>query len=778
MSTLHPALAALFATVASGVVPSQQGPELTIRMTQTPVAPQVHSTLAKITVAVDDGVASTEISETIRNDGPRDAEADWLMPVPPGCAVDGFKMIVGGKEQNAEILDAGKARGIYEEIVRRRRDPGLLEYVDCGLLRARVFPIPAQGSVEVRVRWREVLPQSGGQTTFEFPLRAAMLGGRPVDKVALDLSIRSRTPLRGVWSPLPGVEISKKSDHEARVGFELAGGQIAQRDLAVFYTTTADDFGLTFLPYRVPGKDGHFALIVTPKNDWADDPQVVRVVQFVVDTSGSMQGAKIEQARKALRFFVDSLRPIDRFNVIPFSTEARPFFEAAAAADPEHLQKARENIASIEARGGTNIDEAIATALRSSSDGVAAGAAGQTVVPIIVFLTDGLPTVGDTDVEHLIQKAVAAQGNAIKPRFFVFGVGSDVNTRLLDAIADRTRGDRDYVREDEDIEVKTGALFQKLSHPVLTDVQLAFDGIQVDSMEPTALPDLFRGSRLMVFGRYRGDGAHAIRLRGKVGGKEKEFVYEAGFPADAMRNDFVAALWAQRRVAHLLDAIRLNGAQKELVDEVTQLGREYGIATPYTSHLIVEEGMHLATLRGLPDANGVFFMRDGDDATRERLAVELGRVGFVAPPTGGTVTDSLQEEAESLKQEARDSRGRLTDLPSAPASGKEAVEQSVALRRLGSLDAGAGLRTGGRGSAGRSALVQRFAGHGFVLVGDTWVDQLYTAEMKGKEKRIEAFSDDYFALLRAHPELRMLFAFTTRVVLVIGGAAIEIVAAG
>ncbi len=787
-TTAFAALAALLTTLATGSASPQDRPGIIVPPSDVQprhLPPQVRSTLTKVTVKVEDGIATTELSETIANAGPREAEADWLLPLPPGATADGFKMIVGGKEQAAEVLDAGKARGIYEEIVRRRRDPGLLEYVDCGLIRARVFPIPANGSIEVRVRWRHVLPQSGNLATYTFPLRAAGLGGRKVDKLSLDLLIRSRVPLRSVWSPLGGVEIKKASDHEARVGFEIDGGQLAARDLEVFYGTSTDDFGLTLLPFRAAGKAGHFLLLVTPKHEWSDDPNTVRVVQFVIDTSGSMQGQKIEQARKALRYFVDSLRPGDRFNVIPFSTEARPFFDTAVAADAEHLALARDKIAAVEARGGTNIDEAIATALRGAGQATGLGLDGKQVVPIVVFLTDGLPTVGETNIDAMLQKHVRSAG--AKPRFFVFGVGNDVNTRLLDAMAEETRGDRDYVRENEDIEVKTGALFTKLSHPVLTDVSLVVDGITIESQEPKNLPDLFRGSRLMVFGRYSGEGHKAIRLRGKVGGVQKEIVYETNFPAQACEHDFVATLWAQRRIGTLLDAIRLNGASGELVEEVTRLGKEYGIATPYTSHLIVEEGMQLAQWRGdVPSADPrVGFI--GDDFAVRRVRDELRRAGQV--PQEAEV-EEVSAEASKVGADAVNARERLARLPSAPASGGEAVDRSVELKLL--KDAGgpatpgaAGPATGanyarglGRAGGSGSVLVQQIGATQLQLVGGIWVDKGFKEEMRGKERKIVAFSDEYFALLAKHPELRKVLAFTTRAVLVVDGAAIEIVEAG
>lgn len=217
-------------------------------------------------------------------------------------------------------------------------------------------------------------------------------------------------------------------------------------------------------------------------------------------------------------------------------------------------------------------------------------------VPIVVFLTDGLPTVGTTQEKPLLEEIRRANQN--KARVFVFGVGNDVNTRLLDTVASETRATRDYVRQNEDLEVKTSALFEKLAHPVMTDLEIVADGIVLERMVPRRLPDLFRGSHLVITGRYKGSGPVAMRLRGKTAKESKEFVYDAKFPAHKTEHDFVATLWAQRRIGQLVDILRLKGHNSELVTEAKRLGKEHGIVTPWTSQLVVEEGARLAHAGG------------------------------------------------------------------------------------------------------------------------------------------------------------------------------------
>lgn len=766
-------LAACFATLcvpssAQGLYlgpdPQRPRPPDVVRPPVPPRPGPAHIRMAslRLRVEVQDGVATTSLHQVFRNTGGAVGEGTWILPLAPGAAADRFTMTVNGKEVAAEVLDRDKARRIYESIVRRQRDPGLLEYLGHGCLRARIFPIPPGGDVAVQVRFRQVLPATSGIHEWRFPLRAARVGLRGAERVSLDLRIRSSKAIKNVYSPFPGVDVVRRGDHEARVSFESQGGQIPERDLQVFYGLADGEFGLSLLAYRKPGGPGWFLMLLAPKQEWPEPRNTSRVVQFVLDTSGSMQGKKIEQARKALRFFVRSLSSRDLFNVVPFATEARPFFPAPVPASEENVARAFEKIAEIEARGGTNIEDGLRRALEADLPPLPEN---RTRLPITVFLTDGLPTVGTTDVNALLR--LVRKANRHRARVFVFGVGHDVNTRLLDRIAEDSRGDRDYVREDEDLELKTAALFTKLSHPVMTDVRIVCDGIDGFDLLPKTTPDLFKGSRLLVTGRYRGSGNHAIRVRGRVDGAEKEFVFEATFPAEAREHDFVPTLWAQRKVAWLLEQIRLHGRSKELVDEVVRLGKEYGIVTPFTSHLIVEEGMRLARARGLPagaGGDGFFLGADADGVRRD-----LARAGG-APPLPD---EELRRIARKSREVAARGRRRFEELDDLEA-GKKAVEQSVQLRAAART---AGPATPAAGLVGRTGrvLCRRLADKTFYLAGGVWVDAEYRAEMRDRIRRLRAFSKEYFEWLRRHPAAARYLAFSSRVLVVLGDEVVQVV---
>jgi len=478
---------------------------------------------------------------------------------------------------------------------------------------------------------------------------------------------------------------------------------------------------------------------------------------------------------------------MDLFDVVPFATEPEPFFRRRVPATTENVATALARVQGITAAGGTNIDAALAQALRGAGE-----LEGR--VPLVVFLTDGEPTVGVTGPDDILEDVRASAGGA---RVFVMGVGSSVNTRLLDSLASATGGARDYVREGERIDEKTRALFAKLAHPVLTDVQLTIDGLQPTKCVPARMPDLFAGDRIELFGRYAGEGAHAIRLSGTVAGVRREYVYEATFARETGGElGFLAPLWAERRVGQLLDAIRLNGANPELVQEVERLGRTYRIVTPYTSHLVVEPGLlgqrpatggssgpgsPGAGSNGRPatrafDTGGVetgsdgFFLGHGEE---RRLADDLRELVRLGVLPAAESDQGLQDLALRVVDELRASENSLSALgyggEPRSAVGEGAVDASQYLQRL---------MRGQRGDPAGAVshlFTRRVRERTFVLRGGRWVDATLDDKVPEERRVVEAFSAEYFALLANEPELAPYLAFSPRLLLRWKGGVIEIV---
>lgn len=761
------------------------------------VAQGVKATRANVAVEIVDGVATVELTLGVQNPSPRIAEAQWVLPLPEGAVADGFTTRIGDQHAiTGEVLDAGRARAVYEAIVRRQRDPGLLEFAGRGCLRARLFPIPPGADAEVKVRWRQVLPELAGLLRWSYPVAATGLDGRAPETVSFAVQVESKTPIRTALSPTAGADVRLVDEHRVVASFEPAPGQGLPTELALFYGVAESALGMHVLAQRSAEADGHFALLISPKQDWDEVEIAPRTVTFVLDVSGSMQGKKIEQSKGALRQFLNGLRPVDRFDVVPFSTAAEPFFGSPVPATAENVATALTRVTKLEARGGTNLEDALRKGLPPADEGA---------ISMCVLLSDGLPTVGQSNAKVLGELAcrLVAERNA---RVFVLGVGNDVHTVLLDDLAEVGRGVRQYVRPHENVEEKASDLLMKIGKPVMTDLRLTVDGAEVSRMTPAVLPDLFAGSRLVVTGRYAKAGNHAIRLTGRVGDVEKEFVFEAPFPAQETANGFVPKLWATRRVATLLDEIRRNGQHAELLDEVRALGVEYQIVTPYTSHLVVEEALgvradqlRLRTGAGGPSgrapdgpgpagpstpglAGGPMTGGGIDHGDPQASPAGVRSLGERLQVAGVLPRDATRGEVEALaRQVAREMQRSARGLSTlgGQVSGERAVDDSVYLAQLvGQTASDQFFMGGGAGSESarlHALFVRRIGGKVFRLREGIWTDSAFDADAEYAQRTaVTAFSPEYFVLLREHPEIARWFALSDRLRVVLGDRLIEV----
>jgi len=719
---------------------------------------------SRLSSTVEDRVSVTKIRQTFHNPNGMQLEGEYVFPLPPGASIGKFSLTAGGKEMKGELLASGKARGIYEDIVRRQRDPALLEYLDWGLFKARVFPIPPRGEVALEFTFESVLEADGGMTLLRHPFAppgATVAGG---GNLVITVDVKTTRALKSVYSPSHQVHVVRAGSHAAKVSFE--GTCQTGKDFLLYMTSDDRPFGLHVLTHKKPGEPGFFLAMISPKVRF--DPSEIdpKDIVLVLDTSGSMKGEKLKQAKEAVRFCLQSLDPRDRFNLICFSTDARPFREALVQATAENVKAALGFVDVQEAIGGTNIHEAMLKATGSLDAGDRVG--------ITLFMTDGIPTIDVIDKDQIL--SAIRKTNQKRNRVFVFGVGSDVNTKLLDLMAEQNRGTRTYIGAGESIEVKVSAFYEKVRYPVLSDLKLEVVGLTVFDTYPRRLPDLFKGSELLVIGRYSESGQHAIRLSGQMKQTGQTFTYEANFPVENAQNGFIPRLWAMRKVGYLLDQVRLNGAKKELTDSIVALGKRYGIVTPYTSFLVIEDERQLVTRLGrrAPGARGglVDFDRavDALKKSEERSRVE-GKSALRLE--SGDAATRVSRASETLRRAAGSAA-----VPSAPSASKEPDPAD------GFAGYYFGLRDRRRFDAGTRQRLKE-AGYGFkvvsdrtfVFLGGIWVDTLYSAETMRKDLvRVEAFSKQYFDLLKSHPGLGKLLAVGSNCIVVIQGKAYQIFA--
>ena len=581
------------ATVASGqgiIVPGpcRRCPDVPPRPTQVlPRALPIKS--IKIATTIRYQVATTHVEQIFRNNTDATLEGTYFFPIPESASITEFAIWDGANRLVGEVRPREEARRIYEDIVRSRRDPGLLEYAGKDLFQASVFPILPHSEKKLEITYTQVVRAEGGTVSYKYPLGI----GRQItqiESVAGRIEVESRDALRNVYSPTHAIDVNRTNDRRSVVSFESDAKQELQ-DFQLFYTISKEDFGLTLLTHREPGKSGYFLLMISPKEDWATQEYTAKDVVFVIDTSGSMAGeAKIEKARAALMYGVRILRPQDRFNIISFAGEERLMEVGLTYADQKGTARGEAFAKELKAIGGTNINQSLLTALSQFSD------VDRERAKILVFLTDGLPTVGVTNVERIIDNVRAAAKPGV--RLFTFGVGYDVNTALLDKLAAENGGVADYIEPKENLEVKVSNFFARVNHPVLNNVVLDMGGVQTDLVYPRNIPDIFKGSQLTLIGRYNNDidldRVH-LTLTGLSAGMSRTYTYEnLRFPLRTETNDYLPRLWATRRVGWLMEQVRTNGEQQELRDEIVDLGTRYGIVTPYTSYLALEGDARLS----------------------------------------------------------------------------------------------------------------------------------------------------------------------------------------
>lgn len=547
--------------------------------TKLPPLAMVHH---RVSITIDDQVAVTTVEQSFRNHTDRHLEATYLFPIPKGASVNKFTMWVGTNEVTGELLDAKKANEVYTDIVRRTQDPAILEYLGNNLMRLKIFPVLPRQDQKVKLSFTYIPTQDNGVIEYVYPLKTDGKGTKTLEDFSVKARIKSQHPVQNVYSPTHAIAIHRVSDKEVAMTFERDQA-VLDKDFQLFYSVGNKEIGITPLYHRpISSEDGYFLLLVSPQLESSKSTIIPRDLVLVLDTSGSMDSVKMDQARKALKHLLAGLNSGDRFAVVTFSTNVRKYRDALVEANAEQLENARKYVDGLKAGGGTAIQAAMDSALelRGKDEGRSF---------TVVFFTDGQPTIGEMKPEKIVQNVAAK--NTANTRIFTFGVGDDVNTALLDQVADNTKALSTYVRPAEDIEAKAASLYGKISHPVLANVRLTTsENIKVHEIYPPTLPDLFYGSQLVVLGKYTGHGSAAVRLTGQVGKEAREFAYDVTFPARTNGDrEFVEHLWARRKVGFLLDQIRLNGEQKELMDEMLGLAKKYGIATPYTSYLVVPD---------------------------------------------------------------------------------------------------------------------------------------------------------------------------------------------
>ena len=737
-------ITAPIALSAQGTIIPRPCPE--VRPCPVPVAGAIQRTSSQVRVELADRVLRYQITETFRNRGGLIGEADYIFPMPAGAAFEALELEIDGELVSGETMPADQARRIYEDIVRRNRDPALVEYMGRGMLRTRIFPIQPGEEKRVVVRFQSVAEREGSAVRVDY-LRGTGPRAQPVP-----------IPFpRPVPMPMPRDDRTRR-DAVPNGGEQQRGGEESGNLFTLVYTNR-DEYGrpyspthelrvsdrgtrrevtavgdapqvtvllplrrtssasVAMLPYAPAGEDGFALITVTPPAIAARTTP--RDLTFVVDVSGSMRGQKMEQARAAGRQMLASLGSQDRFRIIDFSTDVRTFGNGFTAASRRNIDQANRYLDDLRPEGSTNISGALEEALDTPLDDAR--------MPIVFFVTDGEPTVGERNADRIAALAARLRGRA---RVFTFGVGADVNAGLVEQLAVDGRGTAQFVRPDESVERAVSLVATRITSPVVTDVRVRAEGVRLTKLHPSLPTDIFAGQDLVVFARYAGDGNGRIIVEGRTANGPVSWTEQVRFPDRERRNSFVARLWAAQRAGWLSAERRRNGASPELDEELRTLGTRYGIPTELSSYLVLEPGMQVPRQLG-------------------NTPLQLNEV---------VVTGS----GASVRRDARADRGASRDAVAgvAPAS---APAEPTRERKFEMAKTAAAQRAATTLSAVDSAsadladaTVRRIGTRTFSLAGDTWTDVRYVST--ARTVRVKAYSTAYFALLERVDDLRAPFA--------------------
>ena len=693
---------------------------------------------SNVRATLADHVLRYEVEETFRNRGETVQEADYMYPLPAGAAFQELQLSINGELVSGEIMDAGRARSTYEEIVRRQRDPALVEWMGYGLLRARIFPINPGEEKRVLLRFQVIAPREGDAIRVDYQRgsgRTFVAAGAHDTK---ESSFTLRYPKAGrcnAYSPTQDLQSRTSFGSQCTVD---AGGEGAA--VTILIPAPRSDRAAISVLANAPGSEDGFALItLTPPS--ARVATVPRDITFVLDVSGSMSGRKMEQARAAGKQLLGTLTRDDRFRMIDFSSDVRTFRDDFVDATPANLDAARKYLDELQANGGTNIDGALDRALSKSrdvegdNDEYARGPAHHIAarLSLVLFVTDGEPTVGERDPAAIAAHAARLRG---AQRVFTFGLGADVNAQLIEQLALEGHGTAQFVRPDEDVERAVGLVASRLTSPIASDlrvsVQCRGDGgcVHLTHALPDGPVDLFAGQDLVLLTRYSGSGPARLSFEGHSAAGPVHWETNVDFPDRDRENAFVPRLWAMRRIGWLSAARRQNGASREVDDELRMLGERYGIPTELTSYLVQEPQIALNRQRG-----GV-----------------PSEVSMGAPMPASALEAKFEAARKSTMQRDAQSVGAM---------------DKIVLKDL--------IVTGGGQLSANSVSpfrMRRGGAHLFSSRDGVWTDVAFKEGMK--VVKIKAFTPAYFKVLEEIPELRESFVVGEKVLVTGKHVAVEV----
>jgi Ca-activated chloride channel family protein len=726
----------LFLLICLNIVLFAQGRIIVPELPEPIPSNQVYLKSVDARIDLRKGAGNVTLEQIFFNPSRSRLEGQYLFPIPNRAQIHNFHLYINGQKTKGEILDSKEASRIYEDIVRSMRDPALLEYSGQGLFKARIFPIEPKKDRKIELSYAQVVEFDDGTYRFTLPIKQSGQGS--IERFHMVIDLEAEGELATIYSPSHEIDVNRERDNKAQIRFE-ADHLEGDKDFILYYSLADKDINTTLLTFRPrTDRDGFFMLLTSPRYTVTEKRIISKDVIFVVDVSGSMAGEKIDQAKDALRYCVNSLGKEDRFEIIRFSSSIESFQNELKLAGDDERKNAFYFIDNLCASGGTNINDALKRAIQLKNE-------KDDRPTSIIFMTDGLPTEGETDVKRILQN-IQNQDNQFV-RIFGFGFGYDVNTFLLDKLSLEKHGSAQYVRPGENIEREVSTFFAKISNPVLTNPAIDFGDLAVYDIYPKELPDMFQGHRISVIGRYRRAQKGRMILSGRQEGQRRRFEYVISFNKRERENEFVSKLWANRKVMHLMNQIRFNREDAELVQSIKTLGEEYGIVTPYTSFLVREQEKEMALII--------------DEVASGHASAGLNRLEKASAARESKAEEDEENVGSAVYYQS------ITRKHRAPvgSTGKSAVMSSRVMKKVASSET----------ETNMLLTIKRIDGKTFKLKNGFWVENGVEQDNQ-LDKTIVFLSEEYFELSRENVEIRKILVLGEQLMFDWNGITYKIIA--
>ena len=546
-----------------------------------------HLELTSVTVAVqiDERIARTRTDQIFTNHADWEVEGIYEFTLPEGAIITDLVLWIGDKRIQGEVLEKEEARRTYDDIVGRRIDPALIEQVTPNQFRLSIFPFPANGSRRVEFEYMQLLESHNGRLDYSFPLAPETDQPLQMELFVLRAQVRSQHAFEVTTSGLPRLtEVGRPDAHRANIFF--GDEKVKPReDFTLTIRQTDDRPKPSVLSFAPQANDdlGYYALWLPPLPELTQGDPLPRSLTFVIDISSSMQQGKLQAVKGALAAAIDALDVADLFNIVVFTHRADSFAAAPVPADPDNKKAATAFINQQDALGVSNFEAGLGRAMQQAFPA--------NRVNHVIFLTDGLPTLGEVELGPLSE--LIGEWSAGQARLFTIGVGRDVDQGFLTGLAEEHRGEAYFLSEEGDIEAALQDLFESFTFPILLLDELSFDQVEIHDVHPRGVEALAAGRELFQVGRYRGGGTFTLSLTGHVGEENVSVDFPMEFTQIDVSGSLIPRLWAYQKIQALEEQIARFGEQQELLDDILALGLEYRLVTRRTSLFAPDDGVEV-----------------------------------------------------------------------------------------------------------------------------------------------------------------------------------------